>query len=214
MQDFPANSRKARAQPEGPPPDERPKLERVTSAEAVRRKKGIGRQFKETFIEGSARTALEYMVGEVVVPSVRDMMAEAVHAVTDRVIYGDSPSRLRRHTTPPTYSNVGHVNYQRMSTPAAKPAPPRMLSRQSRTRQNFGEIVIASRVEADEVIERLFDLLSRYGSASVADLYELTGIASSHTDHKWGWHELRGAKAVRLRDGNFLLDLPEPEVLD
>jgi len=48
---------------------------------------------------------------------------------------------------------------------------------------------------------------------TVADLYELTGIASSHTDNKWGWTELRGARAVRTRDGHFLLDLPDPQPL-
>jgi hypothetical protein len=153
------------------------------------------------------------MVTEVVVPAVRDTMAEALQSGIEKLIYGDS--RPRRGSTPPAgYSSVGHVNYQRMSAPTVKPSQPRMLSRRSRTRQDFGEIIIQSRVEADEVIERMFDILSRYGSVSVADLYELTGIASSHTDYKWGWHELRGAKAVRLRDGNFLLDLPEPEMLN
>lgn len=212
MQDFPANSHQARMAPEGPKSEERPQVERVTSAEAVRRKRGLGKQFKETFIGGSGRSALDYMVTEVVVPAVRDTMAEALQSGIEKLIYGDS--RPRRSSTPSSYAKIGHVNYQGMSTPAAKPPAPRMMSRRSRTRHDFGEIVIQSRVEADEVIERMFDILSRYGSVSVADLYELTGIASSHTDYKWGWHELRGAKAVRLRDGNFLLDLPEPEMLD
>jgi hypothetical protein len=48
---------------------------------------------------------------------------------------------------------------------------------------------------------------------NVADLYELTGLESNHTDMKWGWTQLRGAKAVRLRTGGFLLDLPEPQPL-
>jgi hypothetical protein len=89
-----------------------------------------------------------------------------------------------------------------------------MLSRRSRARGAFDELIIPSRQEAEEVIERMFDILSRYGAVSVADLYELTGVQSSHTDMKWGWAELRGAKAVRLRQGGFLLDLPEPEPLD
>jgi hypothetical protein len=212
MQDFPANSRKAKTAPDGSP-EERPRVERVTSAEAVRRKRGLGRQFKETFIGGSGRGAVEYMVTEVVVPAVRDTMAEALQTGIEKLIYGDT--RPRRGATPPPGGNAGYVNYQRISgTPTVKPPQPRMLSRRARTRQDFGEIVIASRVEADEVIERMFDILSRYGSVTVADLYELTGISSSHTDYKWGWNELRGAKAVRLRDGNFLLDLPEPEMLD
>jgi len=213
MQDFPANSAKVRTRSEGPPQDkteEHPKkVERITSAEAVQRKRGLGRKFKDTFVGGNARTALEYMFTDVVVPSIRDLMAEAVHAVTDRMIYGDT--RPRRGASASGYSNVPHVNYQGMSS--AKPTS-RALSQQSRTRHDFGEIVIASRGEAEEVLDRLFDILSRYGSVPVADLYELTGIQSSHTDHKWGWTALRGAKVARLRTGGYLLELPNPEPLD
>lgn len=216
MQDFPGNSAKAKARSsEEPKEKDRPKVERVTSAEAVRRKRGIGRQFKETFIGGSARMAVEYMAMEVIIPSAKDMIAEAMQSGIEKLIYGDS--RPRRGVTPSSYSNIGHVNYRGMSAPTTrndKPPASRMLSRRSRTRQNFDEVVIPSRQEAEEVIDRMFDILSRYGTVTVADLYELTGIQSSHTDHKWGWSELRGAKAARLRSGGFLLDLPEPDHLD
>lgn len=211
MQDFPANSAKARAQAEGAAEPKR--IERVTSGEAVRRKKGLGRQFKETFVGGSARMAFEYMTMEVIIPAIQDTLIDAFQGGVERLIRGEA--RARRSSVPPSYSNLGHVNYQRMSAPTStRAASPRPLSRRSRTRHDFGEIVIPSRQEAEEVIDRMFDILSRYGSVAVSDLYELTGIASSHVDHKWGWTELRGAKAARLRDGNFLLDLPEPEPLD
>lgn len=69
------------------------------------------------------------------------------------------------------------------------------------------------RAEAEEVIDRMFELVSRYGSVSVADMYELVGLASTHTDNKWGWTDLSGAGVSRIR-GGYLLDLPEPEPLD
>lgn len=87
------------------------------------------------------------------------------------------------------------------------------MSRQSRARHQFDDIVLDERAEAEQVIDQLFDLVSKYGSATVADLYELVGLASTHTDHKWGWEELMGAGVSRVR-GGYLLDLPEPEPLD
>lgn len=207
MENFPPNSIKARVA------DEPKKIERVTSAEAVRRKKGLGRQFKETFVGGSAKTAMEYMISEVIIPAIQDTMIDAFQGGVERLIRGENRPRRGR---PSNFAAAGHVAYNRMGppiSPRGATTPPRMLSRSSRARQQFDEIVIPSRQEAEEVIDRLFDLLSRYGSASVADLYELTGIQSAHTDHKWGWTELRGAKAARLRSGGFLLDLPEPEAL-
>lgn len=214
MQDFPANSEKAKTRSEDPKPGERPKkIERITSAEAGRRKRGLGAQFKETFIGGSARMAAEYMVTEVVVPAIRDTLFDALQGGLNRLIYGDD--RPRRGMAPPSYSNVGHVNYQGMSRSPTqqRPSNPRMLSRSSRARGDFQDLVIPSMSEAEEVLDRLYDELSRYGSVPVAVLYELTGIQSSHTDHKWGWTQLRGARVSRMRTGGYLLNLPEPEAL-
>jgi hypothetical protein len=90
---------------------------------------------------------------------------------------------------------------------------PRTLSRGSRARHSFDEIVIQSRPEAEEVLDRLYDLISKYELARVSDLYSLTGFESSHTDYKWGWTELTGSGVSRVRSGGYLLDLPEPEPL-
>ncbi len=116
---------------------------------------------------------------------------------------------------PMGYQNVGRVDYRGMSSapPGARPSTPqrRTLSRQARARMTFDEIVIPSRQEAEEVLERMYDMLSQYGMVSVADLCALTGITASHTDVKWGWQALTGARAQRLRHGGFVLDLPDPE---
>lgn len=113
MQEFPPNSHKSRRQP-----DEPQKLERVTSVAAERRKRGLGRKFRETFIGGSARTAAEYTMLEVVVPAIKDTMAEALSSGIEKLIYGDS--RPRRGSPPSSYSTVGRVNYQQMSPPDRK----------------------------------------------------------------------------------------------
>lgn len=211
MEEFPGNSqKKARV------PNEPKVVERVTSADAVRRKRGLGRQFKDTFIGGDARTAVNYMILDVVIPAIQDTLIDAFQGGVERLIRGDNARPRRRTGMMGSYENVGHVNYQGMGTrPSTRQTQqPRMLSRRSRARHSFEDLVIPSRQEAEEVIDRMFDILSRYGAVSVADLYELTGIQSSHTDMKYGWLELRGAKAMRLRQGGFLLDLPEPEPLD
>lgn len=208
MENFPANSNKARAdQP-------REKVERVTSAEAVRRKRGLGQKFKDTFMPGDAKSVTEHVVQAVILPGIRDLLFNTLSDGIERMFFGES-HRPRTPTLPS--SAYGRVNYpttayNRMSTSSATaPQAQRMLSRGARARHNFDDLVIPSRQEAEEVLDRMFDMLSKYGRVEVSVLYELTGIQSSHTDMKWGWTDLRGAKAVRLRNGGFLLDLPEPE---
>lgn len=213
MQEFPGNSGKARTQGPPPPPEERPKVERITTKAPEQRKPGLGRKFKNTFIGGTARDTAEYMVAETIVPAIRDMLFDAFESGLHRMIYGES-NRTRRNF-PSSYSNVGHVNYQSMSKPQATHQPAgRMLSRRSRNQHDFGEIIIDDRREADDVLEQMFEYLSRFGEVKVSDLYTMTGIRTEHTDHKWGWISLQGAKLVRTRDGRFLLDLPEPVALD
>lgn len=210
MEHFPPNSRKAEQHVE-------PKqVERVTSAKAVRRKQPLGRKFSRTFFGGDARTASEYMVGNVIIPALKEMLVEAASSGFERLVYGDV--RPKRGRNAPTSGPLGYVSYNRMG-PAARqddrpPMPTNRLSRRARARHDFDDIVIPSRQEAEEVIDRMFDLISKYDSASVADLYELTGLKSDHTDYKWGWTDLRGAAVGRVRGGGYLLDLPEPEFLE
>jgi hypothetical protein len=212
MQDFPSNSAKARARSEAS--SERPeKIERVTSVEARRRKRGVGSKFKETFIGGDARTAADYALTDIVIPAIRDLMFDAIQGSLDRLIYGDTRRTRRSSSLSSTYSATPRVDYNSVSTNRPTAANPRMLSRRSRARQDFDEVVIQSRAEAEDVLDRMFEWLSRYGVVTVAELYAMTGIASTHTDIKWGWTALPGAKVVRMRTGGFLLDLPEPEAL-
>lgn len=205
--------------PEFPPNSEKSKkgvsdrkiISPVVSGSAVRRKRSLRKQFKETFVAGDARTAIQYVVFDVLLPAAKDMVVEAGSQGIEKLIFGDS---RRRGSTRPPSGPTGHISYNRYSTgPSRQTGPQRAISRQSRARQNFDEIVLDERHEAEEVIDRLFELVDRYETASVADLYELVGLAAVHTDNKWGWTDLHGAGVTRVR-GGYLLDLPEPEPFD
>lgn len=182
----------------------------VVSSGAVRRKRSLRKQFKETFVSGDARTAIHYVLFDVLLPAAKDMVVEAGSQGIEKLIFGDS---RRRGSTPPQTGPYGNIAYHRYSSQSRFTGPQRAMSRASRARHNFDEIVLDERGEAEEVIDRLFDVVNRYESASVADLYELVGLASTHTDQKWGWTDLTGAGVSRVR-GGYLLDLPDPEPLD
>lgn len=182
-------------------------IKRVTSGEAIRKKKSLRKQLRETFIAGDLKTSVRYVAFDILLPTLRDMLWEAGSGGIEKLIFGES---RRRGSTPPVSGPTGYVSYNRYSMGGSRMSgPQRAMSRMARARHDFDEIVLASRVEAEEVIDRLFDLVSRYETATVSDLYELVGIPSSHTDNKWGWSDLRGAGVSRVRDG-YMLDLPDP----
>lgn len=204
MNDFPPNSDKSKL---GEVEEEPKKVKRVTTSEPIRRKKGLGSRFKDTFFGGDGRTAIQYVWFSVLIPAAKDALAEAGAQGIEKLIFGES----RRQRGGPPSGPLGHVSYHRYSRGSSEP-PRREISQRARSQHEFDQIILASRSEADDVVDRMFDLISRYGEATVADLYELVGIRSSHTDHKWGWTDVRGTGTVKVRDG-YLISLPSPEPL-
>lgn len=200
MNEFPPNSKKAAAA-------EEKKIERVTSAEPIRRKRPLGKRITETFFGADLKSVVNYVVAEVLVPAAKDMAVEAGSQGLERFIFGDASPRRRSTRNAPQ----GHIAYNRMSGPPRPSDRPALGRRPGRV--EFDEIILQSRSEGQEVLSQMYDILSRYDSVTVSDLYELVGLKASHTDLKWGWTDLHGASVDRLRDGSFLLDLPTPETL-
>jgi hypothetical protein len=78
---------------------------------------------------------------------------------------------------------------------------------------DLDDVLLATRVEAETVIDRMYDLLREYEVVTVADLRSLIGWSSSYTDQKWGWTDLQGTDIRRVRDG-YILILPKTTSLD
>lgn len=194
---------------------EEKKIEKVTVGEVKRRKKPLGKRFTETFVQGEAHGAWNFVLYDVLVPAAKDMVADAFSQGIERMLFGEARSRSRRPYS--SGSALGgrsnYVNYTRYSASEPRREEPRTVSRKARANHNFDEIVLTTRPEAEEVLDRLNELINRYGSASVADLYELVGVTGSYTDDKWGWFSLSGSDITRVRDG-YLLDVPKPDPLD
>ena len=195
------------------------KVEKIVEGSVVRRKKPLGKRFAETFIGGNAKAVLGYILFEVLVPAAKDTIADVVTQGIERTLYGDSPRSASRRSGGGYRPGAGrseYIAYNRYSSTntgsrAREREEPRM-SQRGRSQHDFDEIILDSMSEANEVLEQLFELISKFEQATVADLYDLTGIDSTHTDFKWGWKDLRGARATRVRNG-YLLDLPQPEPL-
>lgn len=207
--EFPANSRVNRPAEK---PDEK-KVERVVLSGVSRRKPPLGRRFKELFVRGDAQSVGGYILNDILLPAVKDTIADMVSQGIERMLFGEGRSTSRRTGARP---GAGPTPYHRYaSTPPWQKDRQREepRSRQARGTHNFDDIILETRVEGEEVVERLYDLVNRYQEATVADLYELVGLPAAFTDEKWGWTELRGAGVTRISNG-YLLDLPRPIPLD
>lgn len=204
MDQYPPNSQRAAGSARKPE-----EFEQVTTSEVIRKKKSIWKQFRHTFIGGDAKTAVNYVFLTVLLPAFKDMLVDAGAQGMEKLVYGDSSRRPRRGPTS-SYGQLGHVAYNRMS----QATQPRTMSPRARQTHDFDEIVLASRVEATDVLDQMIEIVSKFEVVTVSDLYSLTGLTGTHVDNKWGWTDLRGATVRRLRNEGYLLDLPVPEYLN
>lgn len=181
-------------------------ISKVVAVNAVIKKKPIHKRFKETFFGGDAKTASKFVFTDVLLPALKNLVVDAGNTMLNRMMYGDSPRR--RFGNEPSRSRFSYNNpVMRSSERVMLPdQPPRMINRSS----PVGEIVLTTRDDAENVLEGLVNIIEKYEVASVADLYELVGLPSAHTDNKWGWSHLKYANVRQIRDG-YLIELPQPE---
>lgn len=205
--EYGSNSHKSRAQQK---PEEKEKIEKVVTGEVVQKKRSFGQKFKAIFFGGEFRSSSKYVAGEVLLPTLRNMLVDATTRGMERMVYGESSARRRIGGPGPSYGS--RIQYNNPTLRRDRPyLPDQVLNRTMRqVRRDTNDLVLASREEAETVLERLLDILSKYEVVSLADLYDLCGLPTSPIDNKWGWTYLNNTEIRQVRDG-YLLDLPPTE---
>ena len=207
-----SNSHAARAAAEkvATPVEEREKVESVVTGKVVQKKANVFRRAARGMVADDVTNVGDFVVAEVLIPAVRNLMYDIISQGTYRVLYGTS--RTRRNGAPNTMGAMTNLKtaYNRISNepdPAA-----RNMSREDRASHNFDELILDSHGDALGVLENLEARVVRYGSASVADLYDYMGVTGGFTDQRYGWTNLDNSNVRQTRRG-FVLDLPRPIVL-
>jgi hypothetical protein len=150
---------------------------------------------------------MEYMLFDIALPSLREAIVDTLQNGVEKLFMGEG---RRGSATAPQAGLPGYVNYSTFAKGAGILAGAQQAAtRTGRARHNFDEYVLDSRAEADEIIDNMYEVITQYGTISVANLYELLGVSTDHTDHKWGWTNIQGAGVRRVRNG-WLLNLPNP----
>ena len=190
---------------------EEKRVEQVTVGKVVARKKGLGQKIKETFVEDTNQSVGDFLLFDVVIPTLKSLMMDMLTQGLERKFYGTTTPNRKRKGGSSRY--VSYDDYYDRDKRTDRRGDRRELSRKARATHDFDQIVLESRGEAEHVLDRLGDLIEEYKQATVSDLYDLVGYTGEFTDDSWGWTSLRGARVVSQRDG-YLLDMPRPEPID
>lgn len=205
---YPGNSDKKRMNQQ-----EEPKKEIKKVASATKRKKSMTKKFKEAFIgeDGDNQSVADYILYDVLVPAAKSTISDMVTGGIEMILYGErrGGSKMNRDR------GRSYVNYSGYSTRRDddRVRNGSRVRRSARDRVYNDDIVVPTRGEAEQTIDSLLDIIDQYGSASIADLYSLTGIDSDFTDNSYGWTNLSTASVSRTRDG-YILNLPRAYPID
>ena len=174
------------------------KVEKVISGNAKVKKRSA--------LSDDIQNIKSYVVMDVLIPAAKKAISDIVTNGIDMMLYPGGNGRPKR-------SNANHVSYRSYYDNRDRDRRYDPETRSRRSSYSYDDIIIDTRAEAEEVLERMDELLDTYNVVSVADLYDLVGISCSYTDNKYGWTNLRNAEVIRVRDGYFL-KLPKAGPID
>ncbi|QEQ93916.1 hypothetical protein SEA_KARDASHIAN_51 [Streptomyces phage Kardashian] len=194
-------------------------VRKVVTGTVRQRRKPLGTRLKEMFASEDGDTFGHYLVENVVVPMMKDMVLSVITQTADGIrggieerLFGSSTQSRTRTTSYGTGRPV--VNYTRYSSsstnrPSSRPSThaPRITVRRSNKIQ---DIILGTREDGEDVLDELKDKVDGFGHCTVGDLYTAVGITPTSTDHGWGWDDLDQARVRRLATDEYLLVMPRP----
>lgn len=195
MEEYGPNSYKSKEEQKTNVPEK--KVGKVISGSAKSKKKGEVQKFADIFISEDVGNVKSYIFLEVIVPAIKKAISDVVVNGIDMILYGES-GRSRRNSTTTKVSYGKYYNGDR---------EPRRT--QPRTGFDYDDIIFENRGDAESVLDAMNEIISQYGVVSVGDLYDLADVSTDNfTVNKYGWTDISGCKAVRVREG-YVLRLPK-----
>lgn len=174
--------------------------------------KSIGATVARSIFAESVSGVGNYVLHELILPNIREMIQSVVVGGIERALYGDSaPKPYRPRTGYGFYSApsrpAGWTSRTNYSAGAPTPRDDQWTNRPP----SYSDLVVPSRQEAEDVLQALLDMAERYGSASVGDLFSLAGMSTTHVDESWTWNANEVSQGrVQMRRGGYGFSLPSP----
>ena len=168
------------------------------------RKKPLLKKLQETFITDDVGSVRNFLIFDVIIPSIKETVSESVSKGLDMMLFGDA-----RQYDSGKKSNSPYISYNNYSNnrKEQRREPSRDLERKNYS--DYETLIFKDRGKAEACIRDMTDILYDYKEVTVADLYSILEMTGQFTDNYYGWTNLSTAKAVRVR-GGYILDLPKP----
>lgn len=203
IDDYKPNSRRSKENKTESKPEK--KVEKVVTGNVKLKKKSELSKFKDVFISEDVGNVKSYIFMDVLIPAAKKAISDIVRDGIDMILYGDTKRKSNNYGS-------SYVSYRTYSD-RRNDDRDRDYKRHGYA-YSYSDVVIDSRVEAEEVLTRMNELIETYGFVSVADLYDLVGKRCNYTDNNYGWTNIRNANIVRVSGGDYMIKMPKARPLD
>lgn len=208
MQDYKPNSHRFKESQNNtsvpaPATPEKPKIEKVVAGKVVAKPKSGLAQFFESFIAEDFGKVKDYVVKDLVLPTLKDTFWTIIVRGSERLLYGEAG-----HS--PKNSKLPFVNYGGLFKSNTSQIPTGS-STSSNNQYSVDNIILEDRGDAEKVLVAMKAYIENYGAVSISELYEFLGEPmGDFTTTRWGWRSLNTAGIMRTSNGGYKLDLPKP----
>lgn len=204
MEEYLPNSHKYKEEKSKNDIVKKKKIEKAISGTVKTKKKSEFRKFLDVFVPEDVESVKDYIIMDVVVPSIKKAISDTV----DTVLFGETRS------APSKSGAASKVSYRSFYDKKNDDRHERYSGSRMRSGYDYEDIIFDSRGEAEQVLMLMDEIVSEYSMVRVADLYDLVGISSSFTDNNYGWTNIKNASVNRTRDGGYILKMPKVLPLD
>lgn len=181
-----------------PGTSERPKVEKVVTGNAKKKKQSFANKMANTFAPGDVDSVKNYIWADVLVPSIKRAISDIVCNGINMIL--GEPSGSKRNSE----SRAAKVSYRSYYDDERR-EPKNRLSQT----YDYDDVIFETRADAEEVLYRMEEMLEHFEVVSIADFLEMSGFKPVYTDHKYGWtrSNINGVRVERVRDG-YIIRLP------
>lgn len=176
------------------------KLESVVSGNVSMRKKTTLKKVADIFFQKDINDVKSYLIMDVLIPEIRDTLYNLVMNGLDMMLYDGKRTRKSSSNTMRVNYSAKYNNQTSITETSSSP--------RTKSGLNFDDVVFDDRMDAEEVLNQMLNIIEQYDSVSVADFCELAGIPGEYTDRKYGWTSLGAAEVKRISGGGYILKLP------
>lgn len=173
----------------------------------VKRKTSIWRGVRDEFISEDAPTVGSYILYDILLPALRDLISDIGHGALDMAM-GTDNRRYRSRRDDRSY-----ISYNRYYDDRDRRKRDRDDERYEVRRRNrdFTDMVFEYREDAEDVLDRMCDYIERFGDVPVSYFFDLCGetVPGDFTKDDWGWTNLAGARVVKAGRKGYMIDFPK-----